>query len=71
MANELQSLSTLYQNRLFLIPDYQRGFAWKKDQLTDFWEDLINLHPERVHYTGLLSLKEIKDIDYSKLTNEY
>ncbi len=70
MANELQSLSTLYQNRLFRIPDYQRGFAWKKDQLTDFWEDLINLHPNRFHYTGLLSLKEVKGIDYSKFPNE-
>ena len=25
MANELQPLSLLFQNRLFRIPDYQRG----------------------------------------------
>lgn len=57
MANELQSLSILFQNRLFRIPDYQRGYAWKHDQLVDFWEDLLNLHEDRYHYTGLLSLK--------------
>ena len=57
MANELQSLSILFQNRLFRIPDYQRGYAWKHDQLVDFWEDILNLHEDRYHYTGLLSLK--------------
>ena len=57
MANELQSLSVLFQNRLFRIPDYQRGYAWRHEQLADFWEDLLNLHEDRYHYTGLLSLK--------------
>ena len=59
MANELQSLSVLFQNRLFRIPDYQRGYAWKQEQLADFWDDLLNLHEGRYHYTGLLSLKAI------------
>lgn len=59
MSNELVSLSSLFQNRLFRIPDYQRGYAWKKEQLVDFWEDLLNLHEERYHYTGLLSLKAV------------
>lgn len=59
MANELQSLSVLFQNRLFRIPDYQRGYAWKHEQLADFWEDLLNLHEDRYHYTGLLSLKAV------------
>lgn len=59
MSNELISLSTLFQNKLFRIPDYQRGYAWKKEQLVDFWEDLLNLHEDRYHYTGLLSLKAV------------
>ena len=57
MANELQPLSLLFQNRLFRIPDYQRGYAWQQSQLADFWDDLINLQQDRYHYTGLLSLK--------------
>lgn len=60
MANELQPLSLLFQNRLFRIPDYQRGYAWLQSQLTDFWDDLINLQDGRYHYTGLLSLKNLK-----------
>ena len=63
MANELQSLSVLFQNRLFRIPDYQRGYAWKHEQLVDFWEDLLNLHEDRYHYTGLLSLKAVNRKD--------
>ena len=57
VANELQSLSQLFQNKLFRIPDYQRGYAWQQAQLIDFWDDLINLQSDRYHYTGLLSLK--------------
>lgn len=59
MANGLQSFSMLYQDRLFRIPDYQRGYAWKHEQLVDFWEDIQNLNINQYHYTGLLSLKEI------------
>lgn len=60
MANELQPLSLLFQNRLFRIPDYQRGYAWQQSQLVDFWDDLNNLQMDRYHYTGLLSLKLLK-----------
>lgn len=59
MANELQPLSLLFQNRLFRIPDYQRGYAWQQSQLADFWDDLINLQQDRYHYIGLLSLKSL------------
>lgn len=59
MANELQPLSLLFQNRLFRIPDYQRGYAWQQSQLADFWDDLTNLQQDRYHYIGLLSLKSL------------
>ena len=57
MSNELQPLSLLFQNRLFRIPDYQRGYAWQQSQLVDFWDDLNNLQMDRYHYTGMLSLR--------------
>ena len=57
--SDLQSLSDLYQNKLFRIPDYQRGYAWKQGQLVDFWDDIMNLQEDRYHYTGLLSLKAV------------
>ena len=56
---ELQTLHSIFNHRVFRIPDYQRGYAWKEKQLTDFWEDLINLDAERFHYTGVLSIKTL------------
>jgi len=63
MASELQSLSDIYEKRFFRIPDYQRGFAWRHEQLVNFWEDLLNLNEGRYHYTGLLSLKAVNHND--------
>ncbi len=60
MANELQSLSGLFNQKIFRIPDYQRGYAWRNEQLVDFWDDLLNLNKDKYHYTGLLSLKSIE-----------
>ena len=54
-----QPLDSLFQQKLFRIPDYQRGYAWQPEQLKDFWEDLVNLSGGRSHYTGVLTLKEI------------
>lgn len=68
--NELQSISQLFQNRLFRIPDYQRGYAWKSEQLCDFWDDLVNLHKDRYHYTGLLSLRQLSRTEVASWQNE-
>lgn len=60
----LESLKSIFKDRIFKIPDYQRGYAWQKRQLKDFWEDIVNLPPGRYHYTGLLSLKQVPKKDY-------
>ena len=65
--NELQSLSQIFQNKIFRIPDYQRGYAWLEPQLRDFWEDLINLRPDRSHYTGLLSIKMLEKDETNRI----
>jgi len=61
----LESLKSIFKERLFKIPDYQRGYAWQKEQLKDFWEDITNLPKDRYHYTGLLSLKEVPSLEYN------
>ena len=53
---QLRSLNEIFENRLIRIPDYQRGYAWRKQQLKDFWEDLTLLEADRVHYTGVITL---------------
>lgn len=68
--NELQSLSQIFQNKLFRIPDYQRGYAWQDSQLRDFWEDLLNLQQDRNHYTGLLSMKALNKDELTKVDKD-
>ena len=57
--DEPKPLDSLFKEKLFRIPDYQRGYAWRREQLDAFWEDLINLPNRRSHYTGVLTLNEI------------
>ena len=68
--NEPKSLDSLFKEKLFRIPDFQRGYAWQKEQLKDFWEDLVNLGDNRSHYTGVLTLKEIPVGEISKDSKE-
>lgn len=57
--NKLQSLKDIFDGKFLRIPDYQRGYAWEKLQLKDFWEDLKNLEDEHTHYTGVLTLEKV------------
>jgi len=57
--NKLQSLTEIFNERFFKIPDFQRGYSWEKNQLEDFWEDLVNLKDNSIHYTGLLTVEPI------------
>jgi len=66
-----KSLDSLFEKKIFRIPDYQRGYAWQTEQLKAFWEDLINLSSDRSHYTGVLTLKEIPNSDVAKNSNEF
>lgn len=67
---ELFSLQDLFNQRLFRIPDYQRGYSWTDQQLTEFWEDIINLPLDRDHYTGMISLRKLKPEETKDWTEE-
>ena len=56
------NLSELFSQRIFRIPDYQRGYAWEEKQLSELWDDLdeiaeINSELKK-HYTGTIYLEE-------------
>lgn len=55
--HQLLSLEDLYNDRLFRIPDYQRGYSWEMRQLEDFWDDIINLQVGHIHYTGVVTVE--------------
>lgn len=65
------TLSTLFSNKFFRIPDYQRGYAWGEMQLTDLWEDIEDIIKDdkgtyRPHFTGTISLQKIEVSQLSK-----
>lgn len=69
---DLKSLKEIFNNSVFRIPDYQRGYAWTEPQIIDFWNDLVNLVEKHDHYTGMISLKQIdteEDESWSKKDN--
>jgi len=59
MDTQLLTLSKIFTERLFRIPDYQRGFAWTEKQLKDFWNDIQQLEADHNHYTGVLTLEDV------------
>ena len=65
------SLERLFKEKIFRIPDYQRGYAWQREQLRAFWEDLINLKGERSHYTGVLTFTEVREASVPKDSKEF
>ncbi|CAM3896583.1 uncharacterized protein DUF1524 [Kerstersia gyiorum] len=64
MQTELLSLSKAFNEYLYRIPDYQRGYSWGPKQLKDFWNDLGQLGFGQKHYTGVLTLEAVSPAIY-------
>lgn len=64
-------LESLFKEKIFRIPDYQRGYAWQEEQFRAFWEDLVNLPEGRSHYTGVLTLRKIPDTSVAQDSREF
>lgn len=59
MDSQLQSISKIFTDKIFRIPDYQRGYAWTEKQLKDFWSDILLLEKDKNHYVGVLTLEGV------------
>lgn len=65
------NLSELFSQKLFRIPDYQRGYAWGEKQLSEMWDDLDEILPLgngelKKHYTGTIYLEDGNPNDEEK-----
>lgn len=70
MKTELQSISKIFTERIFRIPDYQRGYAWTLKQLKEFWNDLTQLEETHNHYVGVLTLEDVPEKIYSAWSDD-
>lgn len=85
---ELKSIHSIFTDRIYRIPAYQRGYSWANNkpldrsaknpfkdvygQLKDIWEDISNINGDNWHYTGLLTLVEMKsDYDWLPTYKQY
>ena len=61
--NNTIPLQELFNNRIFRVPDYQRGYAWEKLQIGEFLDDLelLGSTHHRQHYTGTIVLHQPRD----------
>ncbi|EJB44924.1 DUF262 domain-containing protein [Helicobacter pylori] len=60
---ELLDLDGVIEKGVFEIPSYQRGYAWQKRQLEDFWNDLEHVSKlgDKFHYMHSLTLRELEN----------
>ncbi|MFP6028556.1 DUF262 domain-containing protein [Helicobacter pylori] len=60
---ELLNLDGVIEKGVFEIPSYQRGYAWHKEQLKDFWNDLEHVSKlgDKFHYMHSLTLRELEN----------
>lgn len=62
-VTQLLTLSEIFTNNFFQIPDYQRGYAWDERQIDELLKDIDHLLLDTSsvrHYTGTLVLSRIK-----------
>ena len=64
MNDQLMTLSKIFTDRIFRIPDYQRGFAWTEKEVGEFWNDLMRLDGQNNHYVGVLTLEPVSEKIY-------
>ena len=69
--DDLKNLKKLFNECLFRIPDYQRGYSWGSQQLEEFWDDLVGMLPQQDHYTGMISLKNVDKEEIYKNTEKW
>jgi len=55
---EQASLFDVFYTKVFAIPDYQRGYAWEKQQVEDLIDDLSLMPPGKPHFFGTLVLSK-------------
>jgi len=70
MDGQLLTLSKIFSERLFRIPDYQRGYAWSQKQLKDFWSDLQQIETGHNHYTGVLTVEDVSPDIYRQWSDD-
>lgn len=44
-------------DKTYMVPPYQRDYAWDEEEWDDLWQDILGLEEERIHYMGYVVLQ--------------
>lgn len=64
METSLRSISKIFNEKIYRIPDYQRGYAWTNKQVRDYWSDVAQLPDDKNHYVGVITLESVASKTY-------
>ena len=65
---ERLNLTELFEDKYYIIPDYQRGYSWTDKQIDDFWNDIIQAQKtKQKHYFGTFYLKYNNETEYYEM----
>lgn len=71
MTTNILSFAETFKNKIFRIPDYQRGYSWGEEEIKMFWNDLNNARiNKKVHFTGVITVNNFSDSDIQNLLLE-
>lgn len=52
------TFNQLFNKKYYQIPKFQRTFAWRKEHVNDFWEDISDaMHSNKNHFFGSIVLQ--------------
>lgn len=70
--SQILPFKDVFKQKIFRIPDYQRGYSWEQSQLEDLWADLNNIHLNNnaYHFTGILTINNFSSQDFDNLERE-
>jgi len=64
-ATDMSFGELLKDNNIYVIPEFQRSYAWKNDEIEEFWNDLygIYINEEDIYFIGSMVFTPYGDKD--------
>ena len=71
MAPANQTFSELFSNSIkYIIPRFQRDYAWDQEQWEDLWQDIETVVEEEHHYMGYIVLQKKDDYQFEVIDGQ-
>jgi len=71
MAPANQTFSELFSNGVkYIIPRFQRDYAWDQEQWEDLWQDIETLEEEGYHYMGYIVLQKKGEYEFEVIDGQ-